>query len=252
MDWEQRLLHVQRHEHRVHLALPAGRARARLAVPRPPLDGVVPALRHLALAARADAGRRLPGARAPVALRALPAARPAAASRSWSGRRRRGRCRRTSPPPSTRSSSTGARRRRLGRRVHRTPTSASSRRGAAASSSAGATTARSTTSARGAGRAPGDPVGRSVALGRGHRHRPHRARRRPRGLRARREATTCRCSRPSTRPGASTPSTAGSAGCRTAEAAEPIIEDLRERGPARAARDDHATPIRTAGAATRR
>ena len=52
----ERLLHLHRHEHRVHLAVPADRARARLALPRPPLDRVVPALRHVALAARADAG----------------------------------------------------------------------------------------------------------------------------------------------------------------------------------------------------
>ncbi len=58
----QRLLHVLRHEHRVHLALLAGRPREGLAVSRPPLVGVVPALRDVAVAARADAGRRLPGA----------------------------------------------------------------------------------------------------------------------------------------------------------------------------------------------
>ena len=51
----QRLLHLQRHEHRVHLAVPEDRPRARLALRRPPRDRVVPALRHLALAARADA-----------------------------------------------------------------------------------------------------------------------------------------------------------------------------------------------------
>ena len=96
----QRLLHVQRHEHRVHLEVPDDRARARLALHGPPLDRVVPALRHVALAARADAVRRLPGPRRPVALRPLPAARPRRASRSSSGRRRRGRCRRTSPRPS--------------------------------------------------------------------------------------------------------------------------------------------------------
>ena len=73
----QRLLHVQRHEHRVHLEVPEDRQRARLALHGPPLDRVVPALRHVALAARADAGRRLPGPRRPVALRPLPAARPA-------------------------------------------------------------------------------------------------------------------------------------------------------------------------------
>ena len=73
----QRLLHVQRHEHRVHLEVPEDRQRARLALHGPPLDRVVPALRHVALAARADAGRRLPGPRRPVAQRALPAPRPA-------------------------------------------------------------------------------------------------------------------------------------------------------------------------------
>ena len=47
----------------------------RLAVPGPPLDAVVPALRHLAVAARAGRRGELRGARAPVALRALPAER---------------------------------------------------------------------------------------------------------------------------------------------------------------------------------
>ena len=97
----QRLLHVQRHEHRVHLAVPEERARARLALHRPPLDRVVPALRDVALAARALAVGRLPGPRRPVALRPLPAARPAGRVARRSGRRRRGRCRRTSPPPSS-------------------------------------------------------------------------------------------------------------------------------------------------------
>ena len=73
----KRLLHVQRHEHRVHLAVPPARARARLALPRSPLDGVVPTLRHFALAARAHAGGRLPGPQRPLALRALPAPRAA-------------------------------------------------------------------------------------------------------------------------------------------------------------------------------
>ncbi len=68
----QGLLHLQRHEHRVHLALPAARARARLALPRPPLDRVVPALRHLDLRARARRQLRRPCR--PVALR--PAAAP--------------------------------------------------------------------------------------------------------------------------------------------------------------------------------
>ena len=56
----QRLLHLQRHEHRVHLAVPEARPRAGLAVSRSPLDRVVSALRHLDLAARALTGGRLP------------------------------------------------------------------------------------------------------------------------------------------------------------------------------------------------
>ncbi len=47
----QRLLHLQRHEHRVHLAVPEDRPRARLALPRPSLDRVVPALRDVAVTA---------------------------------------------------------------------------------------------------------------------------------------------------------------------------------------------------------
>ena len=71
----RRLLHVLRHEHRVHLALPQGRARAGLALPGASRDAVVPALRHVDLPARGLFGR-VPRARAPVALRPLPAARP--------------------------------------------------------------------------------------------------------------------------------------------------------------------------------
>src|SRR6478672_633938 len=67
------LLHVQRHEHRVHLEVPQERARQGLALPRAPRDGLVPALRHLSLTARADAGRRVSRAQRPLALRALPA-----------------------------------------------------------------------------------------------------------------------------------------------------------------------------------
>ena len=49
-----RLLHVQRHQHRVHLAVPARSCTIAAGCPRPPLDGVVPALRHVAVAARAE------------------------------------------------------------------------------------------------------------------------------------------------------------------------------------------------------
>ncbi len=76
----QRLLHVLRHEHRVHLAVPRGRPREGLADARPPADRVVPPLRHVDLGARA--ARELRGEGRPVAAGALPAARPARARRS--------------------------------------------------------------------------------------------------------------------------------------------------------------------------
>ena len=104
-----RLLHVQRHQHRVHLAVPAAHARARPAVRRPPLDGVVPSLRDVPLAARAVAVGRLPGPLRPVAHRPLPAPSTERASPSSSGRRRPGRCRRTSRRPCTPRRSTGCR-----------------------------------------------------------------------------------------------------------------------------------------------
>ena len=68
------VLHDDRPQHLLHLGLPQGLQRARLALQGPPLDAVVPALRHVALAARAD--RLLQGPDAPVA------ARPAAARRA--------------------------------------------------------------------------------------------------------------------------------------------------------------------------
>ena len=102
-----RLLHLQRHEHRVHLEVPQDRPRSRLALHGAPLHGMVSPLRHVALAARADAGRRLPGSRRPVALCPLPSTRRSSGSRSSSGRRRRGRCRPTSRPRYTPTRSTG-------------------------------------------------------------------------------------------------------------------------------------------------
>ena len=70
----QRLLHLQRHQHRVRLADAEDGARARLALPRPPSDRVVPALRHVDLRTRARRQLRRP--RRPVALRAPAAPRP--------------------------------------------------------------------------------------------------------------------------------------------------------------------------------
>ncbi len=178
------LLHLQRHQHRVHLAVPEGRARAWLALPRTPLDRMVSALRHVALPARADAGRRLPGAQRPVALRALPA--PRASGRvgrhldddavDAAGERRRGR--------QAGRRVRAARERRVGRRR---PVSGRALRPPCPGRRAGRVAlprpvrrAR----ARWRGGAPGDPVGRGLAGG-GHRDRPHRAGRRAGGLRAR-------------------------------------------------------------------
>ena len=69
----QRLLHVLGHEHRVHLAVPEDRPRARVALQGASLDAVVPPVRDLAFAARAGRRGELPGARASVALRQVPA-----------------------------------------------------------------------------------------------------------------------------------------------------------------------------------
>ena len=68
------VLHDDRPQHQLHLGLPEALPRARLALPRPPLDALVPALRHVALPARAD--RLLQGAHPPVAARAPAARRP--------------------------------------------------------------------------------------------------------------------------------------------------------------------------------
>ena len=70
----ERLLHVLRYEHRVHLALPADRARPRVGVPGPPRHGVVPSLRDLDLGARAGGQLRRSGG--PGAVGPVPAARP--------------------------------------------------------------------------------------------------------------------------------------------------------------------------------
>ena len=104
----QRLPHVLGHEHRVHLALPEGVPRARVALQGPPLDAVVPALRHLALAARAGRARRTTASSSTRRCTSASRWPTATASRWSSGRRRRGRCPRTSPRPSSRTPSTGS------------------------------------------------------------------------------------------------------------------------------------------------
>ena len=177
-----RLLHLQRHEHRVRLADAEARARERLALHGPSLDGVVPALRHLALPARALAVRRLPGSRRSLALRPLPAARPSArvardldddAVDAAGERRRGGQARRGVRAPGERRV---GRRRALPRRGVRR---AEARRGARRLALLGAVRR----ARPGSGGAPRDPVGRGHARP-GDGRRPHRARLRRRGLRA--------------------------------------------------------------------
>ena len=103
----QRLLHLQRHEHRVHLAVPQGGAPPRLAVQGPPLDAVVPALRDVAVRSTSRPARGT--TRSSTTRRSTSASRcaTARASRWSSGRRRRGRCRRTSRRRSSRTRTTG-------------------------------------------------------------------------------------------------------------------------------------------------
>ena len=190
----QRLLHVQRHEHRVHLALPADRPRARLALRRPPLDRVVPALRHVALAARAHAVGRLPGAR--------PTRRSSSASRCSTATGESLVVWTTTPwtlPANVAAAVNpeaeyGLRENGEWVAVARYPDEPFARaRSAARSSSACATAGPFDDLGAGRrGRAPRGPVGRGLARG-GHRHRPHRDRLRRRGLRARHGCSACRC-----------------------------------------------------------
>ena len=178
----KRLLHVLGHEHRVHLALSRDRPRARLALPGAPLDGVVPALRDVDLAARA--GRLLLRQGRSLAVRPLPArgaGRGGArrldddavdAARERRGRRAPGRRLRAAP----------------GRRLGRAPPvypDAEPVRVVKGSELVGLALHGAVRRAAGGGRgrAPRDRVGRGLARG-GQRDRPHRARLRRRGLRA--------------------------------------------------------------------
>ena len=85
----RQLLHVQQREQRPHLGLPGRVPPARLALQGPRHDAVVRPLRDRAVADGDERG--LPGSRGPGPDRPVPAGRPARASRSSSGRRRRGR-----------------------------------------------------------------------------------------------------------------------------------------------------------------
>ena len=232
----QRLLHVLRHEHRVHLALPrrsctrragctwatARRSGARAAAPR----------------SRRTSCRALRGQGRPVALRPLPAARPRGrVDRVWT----------TTPwtlPANVAAAVNpearvrAARERRLGRRARcsRTRLRAQLRE---PSSSAALRRPVRRRSRPAPGRAPGDPVGRGRAR-HGHRHRPHRAGLRRRGLRALARCTACRCSRPVDEGGRFYPEYGWLHGALDGEAAEQIVGDLARPWPARRGRDARA------------
>ena len=203
----QRLLHVLGHEHRVHLALPRAHARARLALPRPPLDRVVPALRHVDLAARA--GRPLLRQDRPVPLRPLSAARsPRRVARRLD------------------DDAVDASRQRRGGGQPGAPSTVGART-ASGWRSRGLPTTRSWSVVKGSalvGLAYDGPFDNLPAAGGvehrvipwdgglargGHGDRPHRARVRQRGLRALPCPRARGADARSTRPGASTPSTAG-------------------------------------------
>ncbi len=224
----------------------------RLALPRPPGDRVVPALRHVAFPARADAVGRLPGAHRPVALRALPAARRGARGRvrrrldddavDAAGERRRGRA--------SGGRVRAARERRVGprrplpRRDVRPP---GARRRAGRPSLRGAVRHAA---ARGIRRASSRAVGRGVARGR-HGHRPHRDRLRPGGLRARQVARPAGADADRRDRAASTTSTAGCTACRRSR--PPTRSSATSPSGASSSRPAPTpTTTRTAGAATRR
>ncbi len=184
------VLHDDRPQHQLHLGLPQGVQRARLAVPRPSLDAVVPPLRHVALPARAD--RLLQGSDPPVA--ACAAAAQGARPRVPGGvdDHARGRCRPTWPPPCAPTPTTCASRRRRGSPTWPpTGSAASPVSGNVLGTVRGSDLVGLTYTAPFEDlrrpdrlREPRGRLGRRVD-GRGHRHRPHRPGLRRGGLRAR-------------------------------------------------------------------
>ena len=226
----RRLLHVLRHEHRVHLALPQGRARAGLALPGASVDAVVPALRHVDLPARGLLGR-VPASsttrRSTSASRSrdregeslvvwtttpwtLPANVAAAVQPDAEYGRTRGR-------------RVVRRRARAGRGVRGT--------GARRRSSSGARIAGPFDDLPAAAerRAPRHPVERGLARRRDG-HRPHRARGRHGGLRARPRARAAGARSRSTSPASSTTLRPAGRALAADAAEEPIVASLRERG----------------------
>ena len=103
----QRLPHVLRHEHRVHLAVPQGRPRARAGCTRATArrSGARAAGRRSRSTSRP--ARRTTRSSSTRRSTSASRSRSARASRWSSGRRRRGRCPRTSPPPSSPTPTTG-------------------------------------------------------------------------------------------------------------------------------------------------
>ena len=192
----------------------------------PPLDGVVPALRHVDLAARAD-HRGVYRPRRPVALRPPAAARPA-------GRV----ARRLDDDPWTLPANVAAAvnpEAEYGRRldgewvaVARYPDEEFAEKPAGLGARRLALQGPFDELAPGARRAPRHPVGRRLA-GRGHRHRPHRARLRRRGLRALARARPA-VLMPVDESGRFYDDFGWLHGLSTVEAAEQIIGNLEEKG----------------------
>ena len=207
------VLHDDRPQHLLHLGLPQGVQRARLALQGPPLDAVVPALRDVALPARAD--RLLQGPDPPVAARP-PAARgprPRVPGRvdddavDAPRERRRGR-------PARRR--LRARRDRVGDRDRRGGAARGepdrrqrARHGARVRARRAHLHGAVRRAPRPAGvREPGRGLGRRVDGG-GHRHRPHRPRAAARRTSSSASARGSSRSSRSTRPAPSSASTAG-------------------------------------------
>ena len=242
------LLHLHRHEHRVHLAFPEDRPRARMALSGPSLDRLVPALRDLDLPAR-DLRRRVPGARASVALRPVSAqgARRRGALRldddtvDASGQRR---CRRQ---PDRGLRPAGKRRlgrdRSLSRRVVRPQRP---RRRARRPRVRRAVRP----SPRAAGSRPsGDPLGRRRLSTRGRASSTSLRARAPRTSSSP-GSTTSPCSRRSTRPGACFPASGSTGSPRTRSPSRSSRTFASADSCARPERS--STAIRPAGAAGRR
>ena len=240
--------HLPHRVHRVRVVDPEDVRRRGAALPRPQERALLPALRHGAVArtrsrraTRTWRTRRSPSWRSVLDGRRC--ARSAAAARSWSGPRRRGRCPPTSASPCTRTWTTSrcprdGRRLRRGRVPRRGGSSARTRRSngaiAAPSWSGSATDGRSIWCPM-----PEDPAhaldrGRRGLRDRGgrHGHRAHGARVRCRRLRGRAAARSPDAQPRRRTPAASSPRSRWSEGVFVKDADADLVEDLTERGVA--------------------